>query len=67
MADEADRANDLAEWMVEVARKAPQTGTLARIGRCHNCDEPAIGAFCSKECGEDFEKRQKVLRITGRV
>jgi hypothetical protein len=67
MADEADRANDLAQWVVDMARKAPKEAPLAVIGRCHNCDEESLGAFCCKECREDFEKRQKVMRISGRL
>ncbi|AFP85703.1 hypothetical protein A35E_00409 [secondary endosymbiont of Heteropsylla cubana] len=31
---------------------------LPITGRCYNCGELTEGNFCSKECGEDWEKRK---------
>ena len=67
MADEVDRANDLAQTMVEMALKASPAPSLKKIGRCHNCEEPTSEAFCCPECRDDFEKRNKALRIAGRL
>jgi hypothetical protein len=36
---------------------------LVRIGFCHNCSEPINdGVFCSPECREDAEQRERFNR-----
>ncbi|PHM46547.1 hypothetical protein [Xenorhabdus miraniensis] len=56
--DIADTANDLVELRLSHAlqnRKPPLTSIN---GMCRWCEtEPAThGAFCSRECGEDYER-----------
>lgn len=34
-------------------------------GLCLECGEPTAGAFCSKECREDYEKMEKLKAIRG--
>lgn len=34
-------------------------------GFCLECNEPTRGAFCSKECREDYEKMQRLKAIRG--
>jgi hypothetical protein len=41
--------------------------SLQFTGQCHFCEETTTGAFCSLECREDYEKMERVKRITGRV
>lgn len=56
MADEADRANDTAQQMLDLQltqrRHAPEP-----IGICHYCSEPVeTGArFCDIGCRDDWE------------
>lgn len=41
--------------------------TVKPCGYCHNCSEP-IGSseiFCSKDCGEDWQKRQDAKTRNG--
>jgi hypothetical protein len=36
---------------------------LVRIGFCHNCSEPIKdGCFCSPECRQDYEQRERFNR-----
>lgn len=60
MADEIDKANDLAEMERVAAIRAIATRpSLAYCGRCRNCDEPIEqGAFCDSDCAEDYQKRE---------
>ena len=67
MADEVDRANDLAQTMVDMALKASQPPGLKKLGHCHNCEEPTPEVFCCPECRDDFEKRNRALRIAGKL
>jgi hypothetical protein len=36
-----------------------------KTGFCLACDEPTEGAFCSKECREDYEKLERLKAIRG--
>jgi predicted nucleic acid-binding Zn ribbon protein len=60
--DDADAATEL--WLQENLRRRPKVP--ASTGRCLVCEEPAPGAFCSKECGEDFEKITRQRAISGK-
>lgn len=64
MADEIDKANDLAEMeRSQAVRDALKKRGPAYVGRCHNCDDPIdTGAFCSPECRGDYEKRERMKR-----
>lgn len=67
MADEVDRANDLAQTMVDMALKASPPPKLKKLGWCHNCEEPTEEVFCCFECRDDFEKRNRALKIAGKL
>lgn len=56
--DEADRAAQQEEKQLEAAL-SHRKPVPERTGFCLNCDEPAEGAFCCRECGEDFEVRTR--------
>jgi len=64
VADEIDKANDLAELERVAAIRAITTRpSLAYCGRCRNCDEPLEqGAFCDASCAEDYRKREAFRR-----
>lgn len=54
MADEIDKANELADLHLQAALDAAKvTGNERLTGACHWCDEPTRGAFCSPECRTD--------------
>jgi len=58
MADEIDKANELAEMHLKAALKNAQnvTGNESLTGWCkNNCGMPTHGAYCSKECRRDHE------------
>jgi hypothetical protein len=61
MADDIDKANDLAELeRVAAIRAITARPALAYCGRCRNCDEPIEqGAYCSAECATDAQKRER--------
>lgn len=66
MADDVDRANDLAEQQLQDAlQKARKVNRTKPTGFCKNCSN-AVGdkkIFCDDECREDYEwytKRKSV-------
>ena len=58
MADEADRGNDTADLLLQVAlRNAQRTGTpTTGIGMCLNCQVEVEGdaRWCGSECRDDY-------------
>lgn len=70
MADDVDKTNErndaaLAAYIQRVRDRA-NIG-LEPTGECYNCSEPvSIGrSFCSTECREDYDYRERVKRSTG--
>ena len=65
MSDLMDEASEHAELMLQSAlsnrKKVPE-----KTGFCQECEEPTEGAFCSRECREDFERRIKMNAINGK-
>lgn len=37
----------------------------AKTGVCLACEEPTAGAFCSRECREDYERLERIQAIRG--
>lgn len=70
--DEFDRAQEIEErdraLCVFAALHPPKTDHIEPVGRCHNCGEelPPGALFCDAECRADYEKRQRMKRITGK-
>lgn len=64
MADEIDKANDLAELeRVAAIRAITARPALPYNGRCNWCDEPIEqGRYCSAECAADATKREAFSR-----
>lgn len=54
----------LAELLLqqEINKKKP---VPEKTGFCLNCEEPTSGAFCSKECREDYEKMEHLKKVRG--
>lgn len=61
--DISDQATMREEQEREIAIKYGQRKQLPEIGSCFNCSEPiARGNFCSPDCREDYEKRERFNR-----
>jgi hypothetical protein len=60
--DEAERFTNLfVQEGLSKKLKVPEN-----TGFCLECEEPTEGAFCSKECREDYEKMERLKAINGR-
>ncbi|WP_046337097.1 hypothetical protein [Xenorhabdus bovienii] len=59
--DIIDTANDTVELTVSHALQNRQPPLTSINGMCRWCEtEPAkYGAFCSRECGEDYERDRR--------
>jgi hypothetical protein len=66
MCDIADEASELIQRTVEVALQNRQRPAIDFTGRCHYCEEAiSKGSFCSKECGEDYQKVERAKQFKG--
>jgi len=65
MPDEADLANEQAERHLEATR-SKRRPVLPITGQCYNCGE-SIGAreFCDADCRDDYERRERVGKLSG--
>lgn len=65
MSDPLEEASAITEMMLQESlskrKKVPE-----KTGYCLECEEPTEGAFCSKECREDYEHRQRINAIKGK-
>lgn len=66
MSDPLEEADKITAMMLEDSLrkryKVPE-----KTGFCLECEAPTEGAFCSKECREDHEHRQRLQKIKGRL
>lgn len=64
MSDEVDQTEERSERMlaayIEQIRRRAEVDLPS--GVCLNCGDPAVGRFCSVECGADHEHRERVTR-----
>lgn len=64
MSDPLEEAAAVTEMLLakslSVRAKVPEL-----TGFCLECEEPTEGAFCSRECREDYEKRERLKAIKG--
>lgn len=64
MSDPMEEAAAISEMMLNNSlakrKKVPN-----KTGFCLECGEPTNGAFCSRECRDDHEARDKIKRIKG--
>ena len=65
MSDPLDDAAEVTEMFLQKAlsNKAP---VPEKSGFCLTCEEPTPGAFCSKDCRDDYEHVAKMKAIHGR-
>ena len=65
MSDPLDEAAAVTEMLLaeslRMRAKIPE-----KTGFCLACDEPTEGAFCSRECREDYERLEKLKAIRGK-
>lgn len=62
--DPLDDAAETTELMLQEAL-AKKAHVPDKTGFCLECDEPTEGAFCSRECRETYERRERMKKITG--
>jgi hypothetical protein len=66
MSDPLEEADKITAMMLEESL-AKRKAVPEKTGFCLECEEPTGGAFCSKECREDYETRERINKIKGRV
>jgi hypothetical protein len=66
MSDPLEEADKITAMMLEESL-AKRKAVPEKTGFCLECEEPTRGAFCSKECREDYETRERINKIKGRV
>lgn len=65
-ADPIDEAAEREQQMIEVALANRPKPTIEFTGRCHYCEEAiSKGSFCSRECGEDYQKVERAKQFKG--
>lgn len=66
MSDIVDDAAEAIQHMVEVALANRPKTAIEFTEKCHYCEEPiSKGTFCSKECGEDYQKVERAKQFKG--
>jgi hypothetical protein len=65
MADHIDEASNEVEAHLESALRV-RAKVPEKTGFCLECGEPTEGAFCSKECREDYERIARLKAISGK-
>lgn len=66
MADIIDDAQEAMEAQEELRRAQAKEFKPIRTGFCIECGEPTDFTFCSVDCREDHEKREKMKSINGK-
>lgn len=64
MSDPLDEAAQVTEMLVQEAMRK-RLKVPEKTGFCLACDEPTEGAFCSRECREDYERIARLKAING--
>jgi hypothetical protein len=64
LSDPLEEASAITEMMLQESltkrKKVPE-----KTGFCLECEEPTEGAFCSGECRESYEIRDRINKIKG--
>lgn len=69
MMDDADRADDLVQQTIDIARaQAASAPRLQPRGKCYYCGECVVGKllFCDIVCRDDLAAEEEQLRRMGR-
>lgn len=64
MSDPLDEAARVTDMLVQEAMRK-RVKVPEKTGFCFTCEEPTAGAFCCKECREDYERMTKMKAIRG--
>ena len=64
MSDPLEEAALITEMMLQESL-AKRMAVPEKTGFCLECEEPTEGAFCSKDCREDYEARDRINKIKG--
>lgn len=65
MSDPLDEADRYTALLIQEGL-AKRASVPENTGFCLECGEPTAGAFCSKECREDYEKMARLKAIAGK-
>lgn len=65
MPDIVDDAQEAMEIAEQLRQQAAQQFKPVRTGSCIECDEPTKFTFCSVDCRDSYERRQRMKAITG--
>ena len=65
MSDPLEEAAAITELMLQESL-AKRKAVPEKTGFCLECEAPTEGAFCSKECREDYESRERINKIRGK-
>lgn len=66
MADIVDDAQEAMEAAEELRRLKIKAHTPIRTGECIECGEPTEFTFCSVDCRDQHEKRERMKAILGK-
>ena len=66
MADIIDDAQEAMEAAEELRRAMAKEFVPIRTGECIECGEPTDFTFCSVDCRDTHEKREKMKAINGK-
>lgn len=66
MADIIDDAQEAMEAQEALRRATAKEFKPIRTGFCIECETPTEYTFCSPECRDDHEKREKMKAINGK-
>ena len=70
MADEIDNAQHQIEQTMNIILQAARNRaeTLKHNGLCYNCAQPLTnGAFCDKDCSDDYHRLQAANKRNGLI
>ena len=65
MSDPLDEAERFTNLFVQEAL-SKKLSVPEKTGFCLACEEPTEGAFCSKDCREDYERIARLKAISGK-
>jgi hypothetical protein len=64
MSDPLDDAANTTELLLQEALNN-RLKVPVKTGFCLSCEDPTPGAFCSKDCREDYERTERMNVIRG--
>jgi hypothetical protein len=62
----AEKTVEREQQLIKVALVNWPVPKMTYTGECHFCEEAiSKGSFCSKECGEDYQKVERAKQFKG--